>query len=157
MVQATKLGRWVGMMAVVMLAACGGSQAARPAAPELPPEAYMPAVATWSGKWNTSLGPLDVISMNRSSGFDFGGAYERVVDGELVTGVFTANAENNTIRLQWVENRDGMTKSGKGIWRMNPDGQSFAGMWGKGNSATDGGMWEGRRDDPNRPAVATMR
>ncbi len=136
--------------------ACGAAPP-RAAGPTLPPEAYMPSGATWVGKWITSLGPLDIIHMNRTSGFDFAGAYEREVGNSMVSGVFTANAENNTIRLQWVENRNGVRKSGKAIWRMNADGTSFAGMWGKGNSATDGGRWEGRRDDPNRPDVTVMR
>ena len=145
------------LLAILMVAACGATEARGLVAPTLPPEAYMPEGSTWAGKWHTSLGPLDIIRLSRSSGYDFGGAYERVADGMLVTGVFTANAANNTVRLQWVEKRAGLLTSGKAIWRMNPDGTSFGGMWGKGNSATDGGHWEGRRDDPDRPSVAVLR
>jgi hypothetical protein len=147
---ASRLLRGAGLFVVfwvTSMVACGGVPARGPSGPTLPPEEYMPSGATWVGRWDTSFGPLDIIGMNRASGYDFAGEYQRESDGLVVSGYFTANAENNTMRITWTERRSGEHKSGKAIWRMSPDGTSFAGMWGKGNSATDGGRWEGRKAD----------
>ena len=131
--------------------ASGGGQQA-----SLPPEAAMPPGATWAGKWQTSFGPMDIVQMNQGSEFDFGGAYMYQLNGMTVNGLFGAKVQNNTIALQWIEKRGGQKAQGMALWRMLPDGQSFAGVWGNGDSASNGGRWEGRRDDPNRAPVPIM-
>ena len=150
------------LVAVVLSAASGttgGNTTGGGAAPQasLPPEAPMPPGATWEGKWATSFGPMDIVSMNQQSEFQFGGAYIYQLNGATVNGIFGAMTQNNTIALKWIESRGGQKFSGMALWRMNPDGMTFAGVWGTGESATNGGRWEGRRDDPNRPNVPIMQ
>jgi hypothetical protein len=120
---------------------------------QIPAKGTMPAGATWEGKWATTFGPVDVVNMHGADGFDYAGAYIYSSQGTTVNGLFGGKVEGNWFVFKWVEKRPTGSTSGFAVWAMNGDGGSFVGTWGQGESANNGGRWEGRRDDPNRPAV----
>jgi hypothetical protein len=120
---------------------------------QIPAKGTMPAGASWEGKWTTTFGPVDVVNMNGADGFDYAGAYIYQSQGTTVNGLFGGKVEGNWFVLKWVEKRPQGNTTGFAVWAMNGDGGSFTGTWGSGESANNGGRWEGRRDDPNRAPV----
>ncbi|MBK8998731.1 MAG: hypothetical protein IPM35_23665 [Myxococcales bacterium] len=110
----------------------------------LPPKAPMPAGATWTGKWDTTWGPLELTQ----SGTRVTGTYQY----KSVQGSLTGTMDQNTLVIDWTE--VGGAGSGKGQFVMGADGRSFSGTWGTGASATSGGNWTGTRVG-EAPVMAT--
>jgi hypothetical protein len=89
-----------------------------------------------SGTWSTDWGDLKLIK-----------------DGNSVTGTYThdsgkitATLNGNTLTGTWAEapSYTGDRDSGKLVWKISDDFQSFTGTWGYGSSSTGGG-WSGTK------------
>jgi hypothetical protein len=111
----------------------------------LPAKTSMPMGATWEGNWSSTFGPLTVINLQGKDGWDFGGVYQYQSSGTTVEGVFAGKVDGNWFGLVWSEQRGNGQAKGLAVWAMNPDGRSFQGTWGAGDSATNGGSWVGQR------------
>lgn len=107
----------------------------------------MPAGATWVGQWSSTFGPLQIIDMRGSeNGFEYGGMYQYQLQGMTVNGVFAGKTDGNVFVLVWSEERGSQQAKGMARWFMNPDGVSFTGTWGNGDSVDNAGRWEGRKN-----------
>lgn len=127
-----------------MLLAVALASAAIDCVPPPPPQAPMPAGATWAGKWDTTWGPLELTQ----DGTRVTGSYAY----KGVRGTLTGSMDQNYLRLDWSESEGG-AGSGKGLFVMGADGRSFSGSWGSGASDSSGGSWNGTRIG-DAPAIA---
>lgn len=137
--------RW---LLVFALAGCTPEPRAAPARgpvapPESPPSfsgAAAPApVVDWSGRWETSWGPMELTQL----GSTVTGTYAYDMPGAKVTGHLNGTVTDHSLDFAWDEPQG--AGSGHGRFVMSSDGASFKGTWGKGGSRTDGGEWTGNR------------
>ena len=72
------------------------------------------------------------------------GSYAYDLNGRLVRGTFEGDAQGADLLVVWTDEPGG-SGSGRAHFTMAPDGRSFRGTWGRGQSETDGGEWSGAR------------
>lgn len=120
----------VAFLAVSTLGGCFGSGTSAPERRE------MPLNASWEGQWQTTFGPLII---------------EYTDDGVVgvyqygsVTGVFLGQMDGNLLAFKWAE-QEGGAGTGYGVFAMSDSGTEFYGVWGYGESPTDGGEWTGSK------------
>lgn len=89
------------------------------------------AATGWAGGWSSDFGRMSL----QQSGGRVTGSYEYKggrLDGTVQEGVLNG---------RWTQTNG----SGRFEFRLNADGRSFSGRWGRGE-ALDGGAWNGRRE-----------
>jgi hypothetical protein len=99
------------------------------------------ANANWNGTWQTSFGRL---AMEHQQDGTVIGVYKYVNAGHEVVGALKGPMEGGALKFKWAESEGG-AGSGRGVFYMNADGNSFTGTWGAGESDTSGGHWDGNR------------
>ena len=100
----------------------------------------MPPGTSWTGSWDTTFGPLVL----EQRGKDVLGIYKHPNGATETTGVLTGTTTGARLDFAW-EEREGGAGRGRGSFTLNPDGQSFFGRWGYGESTRDGVEWIGTR------------
>ena len=112
-------------------------------APSCFPTAYegtrhpMPPGATWTGKWDTTFGPLVLEEKNGT----VIGVYKYSNGGTPVLGVLKGTMSDNVLEFRWAEQQGG-AGSGRGRFFLSEDGRHFEGSWGNGDSISSGN-WRG--------------
>jgi hypothetical protein len=91
------------------------------------------AAVDYTGTWSTEWGPLTMTQTDNKVSGDYGGSYPGTLKGVV---------KGNTLIYAWY-NKNG--DKGRGVFRISADGNSFTGTWGRRNSTTDGGPWNGKR------------
>jgi len=105
------------------------------------PMAAPVANANWNGTWNTSFGRL---TMEHQGDGTVIGVYKYANGGRDVVGALKGGPEGGALHFRWAESEGG-AGTGRGVFYMNADGNSFTGTWGTGESDTTGGHWDGNR------------
>jgi hypothetical protein len=91
------------------------------------------AAVSISGTWDTNWGPVHLTEAGNSVTGSYEGEYPGTLQGKR---------SGNTVTFTWSGSNG---ESGKGVFTFSPDGKSFQGTWGGGDSATNGGAWSGTR------------
>jgi hypothetical protein len=58
------------------------------------------------------------------------------------TGKIEGTVANGRLKYRWVQPNG---EKGRGYFNLSPDGKSIFGLWGNGESETNGGEWKGVR------------
>ena len=117
------------------------SESPRPSESPKPSEAPRTA-CVWDGLWNSNRGAMSLTQQGN-------GVYGPVEGGKKVSGTL----DGRYLKGTWAEfepGSDRIKEMGKFIFGIAADCHSFTGRWGRGESDSDGGMWEGNRYE--RPA-----
>jgi hypothetical protein len=101
------------------------------------PPALTNAAADWSGQWSSDFGVITFQQQGAQVTASY--TYNNGVQGQI-SGTVTGNQ----LEFEWHEGPGG-AGDGHGLFTMSADGTSFTGSWGKGESRTDGGNWNGKR------------
>lgn len=91
------------------------------------------AAASFTGTWNTAWGPIKMTQ----TGDQVMGVY-----GGRFPGRLFGTVSGNRFEFQWIGDNG---EKGRGVFVLAPDGNSFTGTWGSGESASNGGEWNGTR------------
>lgn len=108
-------------------------------APQPPPTAASteekPAATakSFTGSWDTAWGKVTLVQSGSAVTGDYSGQFK---------GKLAGDAEGNVATLTWTQTNG---ETGKAKFTLSADGESFAGTWGSGASASNGGVWNGKR------------
>jgi hypothetical protein len=89
--------------------------------------------ASFTGKWNTNWGPMDITQKGSQVMGHYTGQYKGIIEGTV---------SGNRLDFTWSQ-PDG--QFGKGYFIISSDGSSINGAWGMKDSDSDGGPWTGTR------------
>lgn len=132
---------------VLTLTACERENAPPPETshnPPMPLETSNPAptaaAVDWSGAWTSDFGVIQF----QQQGNQVTASYSYTNGGNQIQGQIAGVVTGNHLDFEWHEGPGG-AGDGHGSFTMGSDGTSFTGTWGKGESRTDGGNWNGKR------------
>ncbi len=93
------------------------------------------AAGNFTGTWNTAWGPLKMTQTGDKVVGTYGGPYPGKLQGVV---------KGNRLIYSWMGDHGA---GGRGYFVLSADGNSFTGMWGRGNSPKNGGEWNGQRTE----------
>lgn len=131
---------------VLTLAACDRQNSPEPITPTPPSESANPPAprseltVDWSGAWSSDFGVINFTQQ----GAQVSGNYAYANSGAQVQGQISGAVMGSHLDFAWEEGPGG-AGAGHGSFIVGADGRSFEGTWGKGESRTDGGNWNGKR------------
>lgn len=131
--------RWGGAFATALIAL--GCAAAPIVLAEPQADTYGAAAVDVSGPWTSYWGGSQVCNLQlQQNGASVTGGY--TTTGAPPGSVAGTLDVDNVLTGSWSDQGGGR---GRMILRFSGDGRSFQGTWGSGDSATDGGSWNGSR------------
>jgi hypothetical protein len=91
------------------------------------------ASASYTGTWKTPWGPVTMVQKGSTITGSYTGPF---------TGSLKGTVEGKVAEVTW---RQTNGEHGKARFTISDDGDSFKGTWGSFSSATNGGPWNGTR------------